>query len=519
MNARFLTSKTTCFLFCFFRANSDNFNAKKKSPHLSGLMKILTLLRTLKPTEHDEFQHFVKSNFFKLGERYAKFFRLLCKQHPTFDASKADLEAIYKQSFGKATFNDSKLFNLLSGLSRQVEDFLVVKMLLSEQGTSEKGRIWKELLVKALGNRNAGAYFLGEAERLIEEINSRPAKGLEDYLSLEQLHHQVYFNPDTPKHKLDVPNLQLSVENLDLYYCIAKLRNAAEEMARERLFQVRYEPTLLDAALEHTAAPKLLDTHPLAALYNRMVHLYLHGINEQDFRAFILFYIEKLHLLPTNDHQLLLHHLLNYGILLHEQNCELHDEMLVLYKIAIDANLLLDGNCMTNTTFINIVLFAALCKDFDWGRAFMDKFSPYLETGKHQPAIDLSEANLYYYQGMLDQAQSSLTAEIYYLPVLDVLARGLFLKIIFDRYVQVGKNYKLLDDHLNAFEHFVNNKQMKARKKNAHLNSIQFVRKMVAVKFEKLVVPELDKEKLRSMLEGLQPIDSRNWLFEKIETL
>ncbi|MBK9016134.1 MAG: hypothetical protein IPM82_19865 [Saprospiraceae bacterium] len=224
------------------------------------------------------------------------------------------MEAIYKRSFGKAAYTDSKLFNLLSGICRQVEDFLVVKMLLSEDGTSEKGRIWKELLVKALGNRNAGAYFRVEAQRLIDETNSRPVKELDDYFTLQQLHHQVYFNPDTPKYSEYPPRLQLAMEHLDLFYCIAKLQYAAEMKARERLFQVQYELPLLQAVMERTADPNLIDSHPMAAIYSKLVKLYLNGVTEVGFWDLKAMFDNKFALLPKSDQQGLLLHLINMGI-------------------------------------------------------------------------------------------------------------------------------------------------------------------------------------------------------------
>ncbi len=481
-------------------------------------MKLPTLLKALQKEEHKEFVKFLQSPFFKASEQYLKFFRHLCKHHPRFEVERTDLEAAYRQCFGQQSLTESKLYNLLSGLGRQVEQYLAVKMMLNPNGKDES-QLQRELLVRSLGQRNMGAYFRAEAKRLIDELSALPAKALEDYLTLEQLHHLVYFNPDTPKYKEHPPSLPLAMEQLDLYYCIAKLRYAAEMMARERLFQVRYELPLLEAVLEKTAAPKLLETHPLAALYNRLVHLYLQGVGEQDFRALRLLFIEKFPFLPKADQREMLHHLINSGIALIAKDCELHNEILSLYKMAIEADMLLDGNRITNPTFANIVMFAALCKEFDWAKAFMHRFSPYLEAGKRQPVIALSESSLYYHQGMLDKAQSSLIAETFMLPAFDIVARGMLLKILFDRYVREGKDYELLNAHLNAFEKFVNIKQLTEEKKNAQLNCIKFVRKMTAIKFEMVDVPEVKKKSLRAKLKQLKPIVSKKWLEESIESI
>ena len=262
-------------------------------------MKLPTLLKSLQQAEHKEFEKFLQSPFFKASEQYLKFFRYLCKHHPGLEVERTDLEAAYRHCFGKESLTESRLYNLLSGLGRQVEQYLAVKMVLAPDGNDES-QLQKELLVKSLGQRNMGAYFRAEAQRLIDEVDALPAKALEDYHSLEQLHHLVYFNPDTPKYKEHPPSLPLAMEQLDLYYCIAKLRYAAEMKMRERLFQARYELPLLEAVLEKTAAPELMESHPLAAIYNRLVHLYTGGVGEHDFRALKLLFTKKFHLLPKD---------------------------------------------------------------------------------------------------------------------------------------------------------------------------------------------------------------------------
>jgi len=481
-------------------------------------MKLLILLKSLQPEEQKDFEKFLQSPFFKASDQYLKFFRYLCKQHPLFELEKAELQAAYKHCFGPQSLTESKLYNLLSGLSRQVEQYLVVRMVLAPENGND-GHMHNQLLVKSLGMRNLGAYFRTEAQDLIEDTANRPTKGADDYLALHQLYHQVYYNPDTPKYTEHPPYLQMALGHLDLYYCLSKLRYAAEMKARERILDVRYEMPLLEAVLAHTAAPELQDAHPLLAVYHRLVSFYLQGLDEPGFRDLMQVYTDKLLLLPRVDRTLLLLHLINCGISLNTRNVAIEAELLSLYKLAIETDTLLDGNRLTDSSFINVVHLAGLRKEFDWAKAFIARFSPYLEESKRQASIDLAMANLYYAEGRLDEAQECLKYTIYHIPNYELLGRMLLIKIVFDRYLIYGADYDFLIAQLKAFERYGQLKQMTTDKKDAYLNWVRYLRKLAMVKFEMVDVTASKKAALRKKLEQLQPLASKRWLEEKIDAL
>lgn len=480
-------------------------------------MKLPSLLKALQTNEHKEFERFLQSPFFKASEQYLAFFKHLCKHHPGFELGKVELETAYRTCFGKQALTESKLYNLMSGLAAQVELYLSVKLLAPDgKGGS---RLQRELLVKSLEQRNMGAYFRTEAERLIEEMDKLPAKTLQDYHTLEQLHLQIYFNPDTPKYGAASRNLPSALQQLDMHYYIAKLRYAVEMKVRERLFQVTYDLPMLEPVLAMTAAPDILQEHPLAGVYNRLVRLYLQGFDEHGFKVLCELFIEKVPFLPRDDQQLILRHLINYGISLVAQGFDVQTEMLSLYKIAIETDMLLDDNRLTHSAYFNIASLAAKCGDFDWAWAFIRQFSNHLEETMRQAATGLAAASVFYAQGKLDEAQKSLTQESFMVAGFDIVARGLLLKIAFDRYTKLGKDYEFLLSHLHAFKRFVKTKEWAPHKKKAQLNCLKMARKMAVVKFESVTVSKEERQAMREQLAQLQPIVLKDWLLERIEQI
>jgi hypothetical protein len=480
-------------------------------------MKLLTLLKSLHPEEYKDFEKFLQSPFFKASDKYLQFFRCLCKHYPSFDLEKEDLEAAYRRCFGQQSLNDSKLYNLMSGLSKQIEQYLVVRMVLSPE--DKQSPVYDHLLVKSLGIRNMGSYFRKEARRLIGETMERPRKTMDDYLLLSQLHYEVYFNADTSKSEEESPHLKLAAEYLDLHYCMVKLQVAAEMKTRERIFSFRYETPLLDEVLGHSAMADWVDAHPLLAINHSLVNLYQKGVDEPGFRGLMALFVGKYAMISKVDQSVLLPHLINCGASLLRRDHAVEAELLSLYKLAIQANVLLDGNRITHISFLNIASLAGHCKEFDWAYAFIEQFSPYLEESKRQPTVDLTKAGLYYNQGLLDEAQNCLKPELFQIAFFDVIARALLIRIAFDHYLLNGRDYEFLSAQIHAFDRFVQVQGLATEKKAADLNWIKFVRKMVSLKFDLVEVPESKKETLRISLKQLQPVRLKKWLEQAIERL
>ncbi|MCB0520702.1 MAG: hypothetical protein KDD27_17330 [Saprospiraceae bacterium] len=482
-------------------------------------MKLLTLLRALRPEEHKELDKFLQSPFFKASPSHLLFFRHLCKYHPGFDLGKAELVAAYRRCFGQKEYTDSRLYNLMSALAHNVEDFMVVKETLGDKGDDAAfGR--RAQLVRALGRRDAGEHFQAEAQKLVEETNAVPVKDAGEYLALQQVHHQLYYNYNTPTAP-GAPSLLAADACLDRFYCLDKLRYMAQMKALERLFNVRYEFPMLEAVLEMTRVPAMEESDPLLAIYGQLVGLLFREGNESGFRELQKLYLEKYPMLPTYEQPILLRQLINYGVFLTEHQARVEPELLQLYKKAIAAGVLLfDNGRLTEISFANIVSVAAICRDFGWAEDFIAQFSPHLEDGANNPVVGLSRTALMYYQGDLDAAQDLLVAaKLFSQHPYDIRSRGLLLKIAFDRYVLYGQDYDFLTGHLKAYEKYVGNQPLSEYKIQAQLNHIRFVRKMAALKFKHVQVPPGEKEKLREKLKALSPVVSMGWMEERIGML
>ncbi len=480
-------------------------------------MKLPTLLKSLHPEEYKEFEKFLQSPFFKSSEQYLKYFRCLCKYYPGLELEKADLQAAYKRCFGADSLNDTKLYNLMSGLGKQVEQFLVVRMVIHPEAAPVP--LFDQLLVKALGQRNMGAHFRKEAQNLIQDLSALPEKGAADYLLLKEISHEIYFNPDTPKGPEHAPHLHLAAEYLDLYYYTTKLQYAAEVKGREWMYGLQYEIPLLEAVLAQSASPEMLSAHPLLEIYHPLIRIYLNGVGESSFRELLDIFIRHYYGLKKQDQRTLLPHLIRLGSTLLKQDIPVEPALLSLYKLAMEANTILAGNRITHASFMSIFNLACRCGELDWAKAFIQQYANYLSDEFKEPSLALANAFLYYNQGMLDEAQDCLKPIAFQVDKFEIMARMLLLRIAFDRYVLQGKDYEFLMSQITAFEKFVRSRSLSPEYKAPDLNWVKFVRKMAALKLEFIKVPTANKEQLRKRLKDIKPLSIKQWLEKRIDAL
>lgn len=479
-------------------------------------MKLITLLKSLRPHEHREFEKFLQSPFFKASEMYLQFFREIRKRSSTFNLDKDDLHAAYRRCFGKTSLNDTKWYNLASGLSKQIEQFLVVQ-LVSESEDDHVNALFDRLLVRAMGNRNMGAHFRSEATRVIDKTLSRTEIETDDYLALHYLHKQVYFNPDTHRFNPQSANLQTAGDYLDQYYCIEKLRYAIEMKARESIFGVQYEQPLLDAVLDYSVSNPATRQCPIWHMYTNLLLYYRQAGGEDAYKQLTEQFENQFDHFSKSDQAVICRHLINIGIGLAALNAEIEKELLRLYKRLIESNALIDDNRITHLSFINISNLAAVCHEFVWGRQFIADFEPYLEAGKRKPTIDLALAGICYYEGSLDEAWEYLSPETADTPPFDLLHHGLALKITFDQYWLKGNDYQYLVTQMETFSRFIRNKKLTKAKKSAYLNWINFVRKMTAVRFSQAhPISNTVRARLLNKLHEIKPMVSKNWTAAKL---
>ncbi|HLP95748.1 MAG TPA: hypothetical protein VK168_17010, partial [Saprospiraceae bacterium] len=340
-------------------------------------MKLLHLLRLLDAEDQKSWERFLESPYFKAPDRFLIFYRQLKKKYPAFDPEKPALKAIYESCFGKNSFSDAKLYNLMSDMARQLERFLAIEVALGPVNLPPTSTE-EYLLISALGQRNAGAYFREEAEAFTNKLKKQQMKSPEDWYFLFKTFERVYFNPDTPKSATDEPYLEHATENM-LHHALSNyLRYAAEWMNRVNMIGQKKMP-YLNSILKVPGLKMHIDQSPMSKLYLEIVLAKKSDYQTATFERLVSLFHENLHAIPLEDKKTMLRQIINYGIRTQTDDPSVGPSLLAVYKNADEFNILLDNGRMPQVTFLNIIILCTGLGEFDYAKAFITRFSPFLD--------------------------------------------------------------------------------------------------------------------------------------------
>lgn len=479
-------------------------------------MKLLSLLKALDPSEHKDFEKFLKSPFFSESEHCLTFFKYLRKRYPDFDLEKTDVEAAYRKCSAKQTPTESKFYNLTSHLSHLLENFFLVGQALDGNGDASRPR--RERLATALARRNAADYFQAEAQRLIDEIEKKQLKDAADFEALQRVYHALYFHPDISQIHAGAPDLEGAFDHLSLYYFMSAYRLLAEMKTRKNLVPDQLQTPLERLILEQTADPVLQAKHPLIHIYRRLVKLLDEPSDEAGFRALKTLFLANFDLISSLERRYLLKHLVNYGALLARQRYPVQAELLDLYKKTIEAGALLVAGRLTYVAYLNIANLSISTGDQAWGERFAKEFAPFLEENLRHCVSKYAQALLHYSNDDLEAAHEQLDSSVFVAPII-LECRCLLIKIAFDRYVRLDKDKEFLFSSLKSYEKHLTRQEMAQEKKDAYLNFVRFARKLARKKSSTSKISDSNKLRLKDKLKKMKTIIASKWLEERIDGL
>src|SRR5690606_3264133 len=196
--------------------------------------KIIDILRYFSTRELAVFRDFVYSPFFNKNQKVQQLFDLILQYAPDFQHPALEKRNVFVQIFGKKTFNDLQINNIISDLLQLAYGFLAQHSMAGHPQL-EKSHLLEELL-----NRDIYHHIDRTAKRyrqLQEQTTFRNHQYFYDeYTFYEKLDRNFLAQP---KRRFD-ENLQLENDNLDRYYFSNKLRIACDMASRNIVIKAGY---------------------------------------------------------------------------------------------------------------------------------------------------------------------------------------------------------------------------------------------------------------------------------------
>lgn len=473
--------------------------------------KLITVLQKLSEKELSQFKDWVHSPAHNKSEQAKTLLEFILKAS---NFEQLEKRIAYKFLYGKQSYNELKINNVISHLTRQLFDFLAF------QNYQHSGHLEQICLMDELLKRDLDKLMLQEGRRLAKDKTQSSLQNssafFDEYLYYKQLDEHFL---KKPKRAYD-ENLQLKNNHLDLFYLSTKLKVACDMVSRNTVIQANYEIhhfNDLITWIENEQFQYL--QYPAVAVYFQALKTIQSGAIDdyQDLKSLLA---SNLQVFPNPELSGLYDYALNFCIRqINQGNAAFYNEILELYKFLLDNRIIFVNDYLAQWDYKNIITVGTRLGETKWTEQFI------LDYKKHLPPKDRENAFVYnlasfYYSTKAYKKSLQLLHEVKFTDT----SYHLGAKII-----QLKSFYELEEDEpfyalTDAFKIYIlRSKDISTYRKQANLNLIKFSKRIYKLKEQEgLIAPSLFTQKWKSIndrLEKTENVANKRWLVSCLTSL
>jgi hypothetical protein len=474
--------------------------------------KLIQLLSTLTVDEYRRFKKMLKSPFFTTSPHFLKLYEVLKKYHPLFENQKLTKEYVYNRVFARNKYDENKMRMLMRDFTSLVEDYLIWIDLKSQK--QERAKRMLSVYLK----RDLFVWYERDRKRLLKELEKQPYRDLEYYNELYHLDFDYFFHPLTSKRDLHDDILQRLMDSIDRQFILAKYRIMSEMKNRERIKTKNYELRFLQL-INSKEVNEFLHENVFYQLYTLLFQLPNEENIEPFFQKLKLFFIAHIDKIRRVDQSLFLGQLINLGVReINNGNSIYYSEVLDLYKVGLENDLIIERQQMTVATFGNIVTVGCHAEDFEWVETFIETHQLFLDAKVRETTVAINLGLWHFYQNNFDAAYD-LFLQHSFAGAYQPKARFYLIRTLFEQFLLDESLYDFLMAQIEAFEKLLyRNHLLAAYHQEVFLNSVQLLKKLVhlILKREK---PHQARTIFTKELNQKKNIVAKTWFLKKIDAI
>jgi hypothetical protein len=478
--------------------------------------KLIEFLKSFSKEEYRELQKFSGSSYISKGRKYNELLVSLKRYFPDFNNNKLTKKFLYKSVFPGKTYNDQVMRNLINGLTRICEQFIVCRRIINDKG-EYYNILADETLKRKLIDISENNLHKSEATNGLDGLDTNFYK--KQYES-EQTKREVYNLKYGQKESIEI----LSKASTDfIYFFVLEISSQLEEMiVLNHNWNAGFESKLTYEILKNFNLDNILkflkdnsyENYGLIELYVCHIKQMINFRNEELFESLKDKFKKYSALLSRWGKYNMYLALANACIRLQEINETKYTiELLELYKEQLDNNLYTaySGTAMEQDLFRNIFINALKLKQFDWAENYLRRYLPELQPEYIENMKNFSYSNLYFEKRNFETALKYISQVKYDTFVFKFDVRALMLKIYYEM-----EYYEQARFLIDSFRHFIiENTSITEYIKMVHLNFIKFVNEIIRLNESK---KEFDSKRIINEI-SLSPARNKEWLIEKVEEL
>lgn len=462
--------------------------------------KLWQALETLSSEEQQRFGLFVQSPYFNSQPMVTAFFDAFVK-HCWKKGLPPDKAALHQQLYPALPYDDHRIRLLMSKLFKLLEVFWKVEKSDTEMPWS---------VPQTYRQRQLPKHFEQALCRSQRQLSTSPERSSRYFLDQYLLADEAYRQRAQQKRTSSL-NLHEADQYLNIFYCIAKLRQACLAKSHQFVFPTDYEIALLEELLQYLHDSPLLQEAAVAAYYHS--YHYLHGSADaaRHFDAFLdLISGPKLAVFPAEELQDMFLLALNFCTRQYNLGSSAYlQAQLQLYKLGLEKGLLLQQGQLSPFTYRNITTLGLILEDYEWVDNFLEHYRAAMPVNRADQMYHFCRARLEYAKGRYGAALQRLNEVHFGEPLLQLSVRTVRLKLFYE----TGA-FDVLEARMHALEKFIRRKKTLSYHRENYLNLLHFLRQL-----QELPPGEKNaREALADEIKVCPNVAERTWLLRQLST-
>ncbi|HMQ80959.1 MAG TPA: hypothetical protein PKE39_16275 [Ignavibacteria bacterium] len=480
--------------------------------------KAIELIKTFSEDEFRQFGLFTESPYFNREVIQVKFYQLLKKNYPKFEAKSFTKEKVFEKLYPGKDYNDGVMRNILSKLLELSQEFIAL-----HNYRKKKIPYYTDLL-NELSIRDTNTLF-DKAEKeawiLLDNVQIKDDHYFRNLYYLKNIKLNRIRNQ---KSTLYLPE-EIHKESSDALiksFLIAVLKNQISlANSNQKMFLLEEDEMLKNLELyTESALNKYNDSVYLKYCYcSFQLALTREEKYYFELKKILNSFFTELHERDIKDIFTILTNFCYYKI--NSGNTEYRKEHFYLFKENIELGHYKGfRRFLEHIKYLNVTVTGLEAGETQWVKEFIEKYKQELDEQNRENAYNFCRALLFYnqkeYGNALTEASKVKTDDLSYKHQL----KSLYMKIYFDM-----NETEPFYSHIDSYRHFlINEKRIPEQTKKNISSYITFTKKLYDLKnrlreIYKKDETEFNLSKLKQEITDSKNLINRQWLLEKASKL
>ncbi|MCG8328219.1 MAG: hypothetical protein MI974_11065 [Chitinophagales bacterium] len=455
----------------------------------------------LTPLERKNFGRWVHSPFFNRNKRLLLLFEYVnncVANHINPDEEHVRLHVFSKEK----AISDSKIRLAISELYSLLKEFLIYLEWSDKEATSTLA------LAQAFRKRGLERQYRKAIARAKTVQEKQPHRHAEYLDGLSNIAYEAYQEQSAGQRVTDF-NLQELSNLADTAYIARKLRLTCIALSHQTVYRTDYDLGMLEAVLAEVRRRKLEDV-PAIGLYYYGYLLIVEPEEESHFIRMKEMMLSNSSKLPQKEQRNLYLMALNYCIKqVNALKERFYQEVLDLYKFALNQGLLFDNGVLSPFAFNNIVAIALKVGEVDWSEQFVNTYAPKLERKYRNSIASLGLAKVEYVRKDYNQALLHLQQADYRDRINNLISKVLQVKIFYE----LGE-HDVVEALLNALSTHIRRQRVMGYHRTNYLNIVRYTRLLLYLNPN----DDMDRKQLRQRILDEKVLTEKDWLLDMLNS-